>query len=73
MRSQCQIVMCREATYRQPDVAPVHDEHYKTSDARVEAGVAPDHKGDGNDMVCHHLPMVLATSLRIDDKNLVAI
>ena len=57
--------------YREENIAPVHQDHDKTTDARVVVEVASDHENDRNDMVRHHLPVVLPPCLSIEYEHLV--
>jgi hypothetical protein len=60
-------VKTRKMAYRKPDVAPVHEHHDHASDSGKVVEVAADHEGDGDDMVDHHLPVVLAASLSVEE------
>jgi hypothetical protein len=62
-----------QETHRQENVAEVHEHHHKTSNTCVVVEVATKHESDRNNMVGHHLPVVLPTCLRIEDQDLVEI
>ena len=55
--------------HREDGITPVHDEHDETSNPSEVIRVAENHESNGNNMVGHHLPVVLSTSFGIDDKD----
>ena len=55
--------------YREENVTPVHDYHDQTSNARETVIVTRDDQTDGDNVVGHHLPVIFACGLCVEEKH----
>ena len=67
------VICCSRDTHGEDEVTTVHDEHDGAAYTREVVRVAEGNEGDGHDVVCHHLPVVLSARLRVEDEYLVQI
>ena len=63
----------REGAHGQEDVAVIHEDQNETPDASKVADVAEGDECDGDDVVGHHLHVVLAARLGVEDEDLVQV
>jgi hypothetical protein len=59
--------------YRQENIRSIHENHDQAPNASKVVGVTAGDEDNGDDMVGHHLPVVLAPGLGIKNKDLVEI
>lgn len=58
-------------TYREEDITVVHEDHDEAPDTSKVVKVREDQEYDGDDMMRHHLVVVLATRFGVQDHDLV--
>ena len=59
--------------HRQEYVRQIHEHHEETSNPSVVIEVASEHEGNCDEVMGHHLPVVLTMGLRVEDEDLVAV
>ncbi len=60
-------------THGQKTVTEIHEDQDEAADASVVVEVTRDLEGDGDNMVAHHLPVVLSPGLGVEHKYLVQV
>ena len=58
-------------THWQEDVTPIHEDHDDASHTREVSEVAPKHEDHGDNVVGHHLYVILSSGLSIENQDLV--
>ena len=60
-------------TYSEENIRTVHQHHDNAPNASEIASIARNHEYDGDDMMDHHLDVILSPSLSIEDQHLVEV
>lgn len=67
------IQLHNSGTHRQEDITTVHQHHDKAPNPREIVSVTCKHEYDGDNMMRHHLDMILPSGLGIEDQYLMKV